>query len=99
VYRVEIVPAALEELAQLPSFHGRPILEAIEKHLLHRPATPNRRRKRLPGVVPPFETDPPIWELRVGEYRVFYDVNEETKVVSVRAIRRKPPHRMTVEIL
>jgi mRNA-degrading endonuclease RelE of RelBE toxin-antitoxin system len=35
----------------------------------------------------------------VGEYRVFYDVGEVERVVYVRAIRRKPPHRTTEEIL
>jgi mRNA-degrading endonuclease RelE of RelBE toxin-antitoxin system len=49
--------------------------------------------------VPPWTAEPPIWELRVGEYRVFYDVSPEAKVVYVRAVRRKPPHRTTEEIL
>jgi len=30
---------------------------------------------------------------------VFYDVSEEEKVVYVRAVRRKPAHRSTGEIL
>lgn len=41
----------------------------------------------------------PVWELRVGEYRVFYDVNEGTSVVMIRAIRHKPPHKTTEEAL
>jgi mRNA-degrading endonuclease RelE of RelBE toxin-antitoxin system len=50
-------------------------------------------------LVPPWEHIEPVWELRVGEYRVFYDVNEETAVVMIRAIRHKPPHKTTEEIL
>jgi hypothetical protein len=53
----------------------------------------------LVGLVPPWEHIEPVWELRVGEYRVFYDVNEETAVVMIRAIRHKPPHKTTEEIL
>ena len=34
----------------------------------------------------------PVWELRVGDHRVFYDVDAEILVVIVRAIRRKPSH-------
>jgi len=30
---------------------------------------------------------------------VFYDVDEEKMTVHVRAVRRKPPHRTTEEIL
>ena len=41
----------------------------------------------------------PVWELRVGEYRVFYDVDDTEHVVTVRAIRHKPPHATTEEIL
>lgn len=40
-----------------------------------------------------------FWELRVGEYRVFYDVQEQARLVTVRAIRLKPPHKTTEEIL
>ena len=75
------------------------ILDAMEESLLHAPETETRNRKRLPKLVPPFESVPPIWELRAGEYRVFYDVNREERRVYVRAIRHKPPHRTTEEIL
>ena len=49
--------------------------------------------------MPPFEAILPIWQLRVGIFRVFYDVNEEERRVSIRAIRRKPAHLKTEEIL
>ena len=50
--------------------------------------------ERYAGFFPPT-----VWELRIGEFRVFYDVNEETALVTVRAIRQKPPHKTTEEIL
>ena len=53
----------------------------------------------LIGLIPPWEHVEPIWELSVGEYRVFYDVDEAAMVVNIRAIRRKPAHRTTEEIL
>lgn len=58
-----------------------------------------RNRKLLPGPQPPWDQELPIWELRVGEYRVFYDVQEQARLVTVRAIRLKPPHKTTEEIL
>jgi mRNA-degrading endonuclease RelE of RelBE toxin-antitoxin system len=50
-------------------------------------------------LIPPWAAEPPIWELRVRGYRVFYDVSEEEKVVYVRAVRKKPPAKTTEEIL
>jgi mRNA-degrading endonuclease RelE of RelBE toxin-antitoxin system len=41
----------------------------------------------------------PVWELRVGKFRVFYDVDEDATTVTVRAIREKPPHKTTEDIL
>lgn len=53
----------------------------------------------LVGLIPPFEATPPVWELRVGQPRVYYDIDEAQKKVYVRAIRRKAPHKTTEEIL
>lgn len=41
----------------------------------------------------------PVWELRVGGFRVFCDVNEAERRVVIRAVREKPPHRTTEEVL
>jgi mRNA-degrading endonuclease RelE of RelBE toxin-antitoxin system len=41
----------------------------------------------------------PIWELRVGDYRVFYDVSAAESVVYVRAVRRKRRGTKTEDIL
>ena len=40
----------------------------------------------------------PVWQLRVGDLRVFYDVDAERREVVVRAVRRKGG-RNTKEIL
>jgi mRNA-degrading endonuclease RelE of RelBE toxin-antitoxin system len=74
-------------------------LDRIEDQLCHQPTKPTRNRKVLVGLVPPWEHEPPVWELRIGEYRVFYDVDEAEERVIVRAVRRKPPQATTEEIL
>lgn len=51
------------------------------------------------GLAPPWEHVEPVWELRIGEYRVFYDVDQAGATVAIRAIRHKPPHKTTEEIL
>ncbi|MBI4583802.1 MAG: type II toxin-antitoxin system RelE/ParE family toxin [Planctomycetes bacterium] len=99
VYQIEISDGALDELAALRAFDENRVLEAIEKQLSHEPNVETRNRKILVGVTPPFEAVLPVWELRVEQYRVFYDVSDENKKVYVRSVREKPPHKALEEIL
>lgn len=99
MYRIEISRAAAEDLAGLRAYDRAAIAQGIWEQLLYEPSKPARNRKLLAGQEVPFEAVPPVWELRVGEYRVFYDVDEPGRVVYVRAIRHKPPHKTTEEIL
>jgi mRNA-degrading endonuclease RelE of RelBE toxin-antitoxin system len=80
-------------------FDHRSVVDAIERNLLHEPSVPSRNRKMLEAVVPDFEYRPPLWELRAGAFRVFYDVNESIQTVYVRAVRRKRPHMTTQEVV
>ena len=64
-----------------------------------------------PGQQLPFEHTEPVWQLRVAEFRVFYDVAKEPTgqdadeprkpegVVTIRAVRRKPGHKTIKDIL
>ena len=89
-----------EDLAELRAFDRTTVLNAIEEQLSHQPGVPTKRRKVLVGLIPPWHAVPPVWQLSVGDVRVFYDVDEEKKkMVAVRAVRRKPPHATTEEIL
>ena len=99
VYEILFEENVEEEMAKIRPFDGRRLLSAIHKQLGHQPAVETRHRKILRGVKPPFKNVPPLWELRAGEYRVFYDVNQEDKKVHVRAVRHKPPHKTTEVIL
>jgi mRNA-degrading endonuclease RelE of RelBE toxin-antitoxin system len=98
-YTIEYAESVSDDLADLRTFRRKSILDAIEDQLQHEPAKQTRNRKMLVGLIPPWEHVVPIWELRIGEYRVFYDVDEEVAVVTIRAIRRKPPHKTTEEVL
>ena len=89
----------VDDLRKLRTHNYKRILDSIEEQLLHQPTQPTRNRKPLPGLEPPWEHVEPIWELRVGEYRVFYDVDENAGLVNIRAVRHKPPHKTTEEIL
>ncbi len=83
------------DLAGVRAYDRRRILDSIESQLAFEPARQTRNRKPLVGLVPLWEHIEPVWELRVGGYRVFYDVHVEAELVLIRAIRRKPPHKTT----
>ena len=99
MYEIRYSPSVAADLADLKVFFRQQVLDAVDKQLAHVPTRETRRRKILHGLVPPFEADPPVWPLRLGEYRIFYDVDEIERIVYVRAVRRKPPHRTTEDIL
>jgi mRNA-degrading endonuclease RelE of RelBE toxin-antitoxin system len=98
-YTIEVTDLAIEELSNIRAFERRLILEAIRQQLTYEPTVITRNRKLLESLVPSFESVPPIWELRVGEYRIFYDVDEGERIVYIRAIRRKTPEQTTKEIV
>src|SRR5919109_1545438 len=98
-FQIDVAKDAADEIAALPAFVRKRVVEAIDAQLLHQPTAQTRNRKLLRGLVPPWEHLTPTWEIRVGEYRVFYDVDEAAAVVHIRAVRHKPPHRTTEDIL
>jgi mRNA-degrading endonuclease RelE of RelBE toxin-antitoxin system len=73
---------AVQELKELRAFDRSAILDQIEQVLAVNPALESKAKvKRLK------EPAPTQYRLRVGEYRVFYDVEEQT--VSVLRILSK----------
>jgi mRNA-degrading endonuclease RelE of RelBE toxin-antitoxin system len=99
MYTIRFAAGVVEDLRQCSAYYRSQILAAIDTHLTRQATIPSRRRKLLVNLIPPWEAVPPIWELRVGVYRVFYDVSEADRMVSVRAIRRKPRDKRTEDIL
>jgi mRNA-degrading endonuclease RelE of RelBE toxin-antitoxin system len=99
MYVIEYAESVAKDLAHLRASERAQILDRIEAQLRYQPTQQTRNRKVLVGLLPPWDHLEPIWELRMGPYRVFYDVDEAVSVVYVRAIRHKPPHKTTEEIL
>jgi mRNA-degrading endonuclease RelE of RelBE toxin-antitoxin system len=99
VYEIVYSEGVADDLRRLTANERAKILDRIEVQLRYEPSRPARNRKVLMGLVPPWDYVDPVWELRIGEYRIFYDVDQLQATVSVRAIRRKPPHKTTTEIL
>lgn len=70
-YEIFMAPEAVNDLKSLSARNRSILLDAIEKHLRYEPDKISRSRiKRLRG------TAKPHYRLRVGEFRVFFDVAE-----------------------
>jgi mRNA-degrading endonuclease RelE of RelBE toxin-antitoxin system len=99
MFIIEYAEGVADDIAALRASDRARLLDRIEEQLRDQPTRETRNRKMLPGLKPPWDAVSPVWELRVGEYGVFYDVDDAERRVAVRAIRRKPPHATTEEIL
>lgn len=99
MYAIHHAESVERDLRHISAYYRRIILAAIERHLTHEPAVPSRRRKTLPNLTHPWSGVRLMWELRVGAYRVFYDVSEVERIVIIRAIRHKSPEQRTEDIL
>jgi mRNA interferase RelE/StbE len=81
-HEIVFAPEALEDLKRFAKTDARTLLDAIELHLRHAPEFISKSRiKRLR------ELQWPQYRLRVGEWRVFYDVAEGE--VAIRGVVKK----------
>jgi mRNA-degrading endonuclease RelE of RelBE toxin-antitoxin system len=80
-YQIRISPEALEHLDALTARQAAIVYDGLESQLTHEPLVETKNRK-------PMRANPlAAWELRIGNLRVYYDVEEEPKpVVRVRAV-------------
>ena len=96
---IQIVASALKELQAFKVYYQRQIADAIGQQLSNQPNVPTRHRKPLTITEASFAFDPPSWELRFGDIRVFYDLDDTQQIVFIRAVRAKPPHAKTEDVL
>ena len=82
-YEIIFAPEARDDLKRVPKADANTVLDAVELHLRHEPELVSKSRiKRLR------ELRSPQYRLRIGEWRVFYDVVEGS--VWIRGVVRKP---------
>ena len=68
----------------LRKYYATQIADAMEKHLQHEPTKVSKTRiKRQRGI------SNPDYRLRVGDYRVFYTVDEDARRVEVLRVMHK----------
>lgn len=87
---VYFVPSAKQDLAYFQIREQRIILDAVKTFLEIDAAIPGKRRKqlRLNPLAP--------WELRIGNYRIFYEIRPEARV-RILAIGHKQHNELFIQ--
>ena len=75
-YRIRIVADADEELRRLPVFYRRQVAQVVNDLLGTEPT--RESASRIKKLRQPAAS---VYRLRVGDYRVFYDVNGDEVIV------------------
>jgi mRNA-degrading endonuclease RelE of RelBE toxin-antitoxin system len=90
-YTILLTERAETHLRALTSYARRMIIDSLEIHLSHQPTHGSRRIKEMrPNPVAG-------WELRLADYRVLYDVDDQSRVVQVQVIGEKLGNRLIVQ--
>ena len=80
MYQIEFTPKARKDLKWFKKREQTEILDGIESNLTYEPNIETHNRKRLR------QNEIAEWDLRLGKYRVFYDVEETVLIVSIEAV-------------
>lgn len=91
-FDLDFTPTAAGHVRNFRKFDQKIILDGVDEQLRHEPATETKHRKRLgPNALA-------TWELRIGDFRVFYDVEigETRQVVKIKAVGWKVHDKLTI---
>ena len=90
-YIIEYSPEAEGHLLTLTARQQAIVLDMVEQQLLYQPTVETKNRKPMrPNPLSP-------WELRIGDLRVYYDVDEvPIPIVSVRAVGIKERNQIRI---
>jgi len=90
MFEIRFTEGAIEDLKDFRTAERRHIVLELETRLAHDPTVETRNRKRLrPNKLAE-------WELRLGRFRVFYDVDTEKQLIKVEAVGYKRAHRLFI---
>ncbi len=85
---LDFTDSALDDLAFFKKYEQALILDQVEVQLSYQPLNETRNRK-------PLELNAlGEWELRVGMYRIFYDVDAEQIAVKIKAVGYKQHNKL-----
>ncbi|TEU16232.1 MAG: type II toxin-antitoxin system RelE/ParE family toxin [Anaerolineales bacterium] len=90
-YEIEYSPETVDHLRALTARQRSIVLDTVDKQLKHQPTVETRNRKPMrPNPLAP-------WELRIGNLRVYYDVeNDPEPTVFIRAVGIKERNQVRI---
>jgi mRNA-degrading endonuclease RelE of RelBE toxin-antitoxin system len=89
-YCIALSRVSLSHLQALSAREQRLIRDALIEQLSYEPTVQTRNRKQMhPNSLA-------VWELRVGDFRVYYDIDEGELVVNIRAIGIKRGNQVSI---
>jgi mRNA-degrading endonuclease RelE of RelBE toxin-antitoxin system len=89
-FRIDFTEEARIDLTWFSAYERKIIIDEVKRQLSDQPTVGTRNRKIL--------RDNPLarWELRVGKFRVFYEVGEDGSTVTVGAVGFKQHNRLFI---
>lgn len=90
MFAIHFTESALEDIAGLRGRDRQIVFDGIQQQLPHEPVLETRNRKKLR----PNRTA--AWEVRIEEFRVFYDVDVDQETVEVKLIGQKVGSKVIV---
>jgi len=91
-YRIEYSPEAVDHLEFFTTREQAIIVDVVDRQLANEPLRETKNRKPMrPNPIAP-------WELRIGKFRVYYDVVDEASepMVLILAIGMKQRNRVRI---
>ena len=90
MFTTRFTKSALQDLGFLRKSEQQRMLTEVEQQLMHEPTKETRNRKPLR----PNELSQ--WELRVGDFRVFYDVDVDKEETLIKAVGEKEHNKLYI---
>ena len=90
MFPIAFTSSALDDIQWYRKHEQKIIFDKIEEQLTYQPNVETRNRKQLrPNQVAE-------WELRIGKYRVFYDVDTDRNAVEVKMVGFKEGNKLFI---
>jgi mRNA-degrading endonuclease RelE of RelBE toxin-antitoxin system len=83
MYEIAYTDEALEDLTFFKKHEQNEIIDGIDLQLRYEPNVETRNRKLMRP------NEKAGWELRIGNFRVLYDVDTEVRIVEIQKIGKK----------
>jgi mRNA-degrading endonuclease RelE of RelBE toxin-antitoxin system len=90
MFVLDYTDSALEDLAYFRKYEQTLIVDGVDRQLQYEPDKVTRNRKAL---------DPnnlSQWELRIGIYRILYDIIANQRIVTIKAVGYKEHNKLFI---